>query len=138
MSLGLGWFLFGWARSARMDYWLRTDGQQGMAIIIKEDWGGHGKMVYRYRVNEREYVGISSRDYQDPRYRNVQPGEEASVYFSASHPWLSLLYKPRSFLVGWPALFIVVPLEILALITLVKPTSPWAFNVGDTKERGVA
>lgn len=134
VTLGLGWFLFLWTRSAWRNYWLLTDSQQGMATVTKKHWGGHGQVVYKYVVNQKEYVGTSSRNSKDPRYSKVQPGEESILYFSASHPWLSLLYKPRTFLEGWPVLIIVLPLEIFALITIIKPTSKWVFDLNDKKE----
>jgi hypothetical protein len=134
IAIGLGYFLFLQARSAWANYWLRADSQQGMAKIIKKHWGGHGRFVYRYVVNGSEYFGASSRNWQHERYSKVQPGDESIVYFSASHPWISLLYKPRAVIEGLPVLVIVMFLEFFAVMSVIKPGSKWAFDFSERKE----
>ena len=138
VAIGLGWFLFVQARAAWTNYWLRTDSRQGIAILTKKYWGGHGRFVYRYSVNGTEHTGVSSRDWNDPRYRNVQPLEEAVVYFSESHPSLSLLYKPRAVIEGIPVLLIALFLEIFAVVTLLRPSSGWAFYFSEKKQTNAA
>jgi hypothetical protein len=81
-----GALLLNGARNVWCHYWVSKDGQSGMAAVIKEAWSGHGAVVYRYAVNQCEYTGDSRRNWEDPRYRDVQPGGKAIVYFSASHP----------------------------------------------------
>ena len=56
------------------------------------------------------------RNYQDPRYRNVHPGDKSVVHYSASHPWMSSL--------GWPD-----RIGAMAVITLINPQHKWAFNI---------
>ena len=134
----LGHFLFGFIQNARANYWLMTDVQQGMATITRPYWGGHNMYDYRYIVDGREYTGVSYRDWQSPKYGSVQPGGQAIVYFSASHPWMSLLYKPSTVIEGLPVLIIVSILEIFAVVTVVRPTSMWAFNLSGRDSRSKA
>lgn len=138
IALGLGYFLFLQARSAWANYWLRTDSQQAMATLIKKHWGGHGQFVYRYVVNDREYIGVSSRNWQDEHYSKVQPGDESPVHFSASHPSISRLYKPRTVVEGLPVLIVVMFLELFAVMSVIKPRSKWAFDFSDRKENHAA
>jgi hypothetical protein len=77
----------------------------------------------RYKVNQREYTGRSGRNWRDPRYSQVQVDEKSAVYFSASHPWLSLLYKPDAILEGAPVILIALVLEFLVILTIVNPKS---------------
>jgi len=125
----LGWFLFGQVRSAWLSYWLLRDAQTEMAVVTKFLWTGHGVVEYRYVVQGHEYAGHSRRNWQDPRYSNVQAGEKAVVYFSASHPWLSCLYMPRTLVEGAPVVLIVIFLESLAIGTIIRPKGRWAFNL---------
>ncbi len=125
----LGHFIFGFVQNGWRNYWLMTDVQPGMATITKPYWGGHNMYDYQYVVEGREYTGISYRDWQSPRYSSVQSGGEAIVYFSASRPWLSLLYKPTAVIEGLPVLVIVFLLELFAVVTVIRPKSAWAFNL---------
>ncbi|MFL6583889.1 MAG: hypothetical protein ACJ8KU_05165 [Chthoniobacterales bacterium] len=131
IAIGLGYFLFVQAHSAWANYWLRTDSQQAIATLIKKHWSGHGRFVYRYVVNGREYIGASSRNWQDARYSGVQPGDESPVYFSVSHPSISLLYKPQAVVEGLPVLIIVMFLEFFAVMAVIEPRSKWAFDFSD-------
>lgn len=132
-TLFLGYFLFGQAWSAWKNYWLLKDPQQGMAVITKEHWSGHGRVVYRYSVNSTEYSGASSRNWQDPKYSSVQSGGQSVVYFSASHPWISLLFQPRAVIEGLPGIIIVLFFEFFAIMTIIKPGSGWAFSLDEQK-----
>ena len=85
-------------------------------------------MVYRYAVSETTFSGVSLRDSKDERHRNAKIGEEAVVYYSASHPWLSLLYKPEGIIDILPAL-IAFALVLFVVVTAVRPKSKWALNV---------
>ena len=120
LLIPLGWWLFGQARSSWRAYWILNDCQQGKAVLTKEFWGGHGRFVYRYIVNEKQYAGVSSRDWKDAKYKNAEIGEEAVVYYSASHPWLSLLYKPEGFIDVLPAL-IALALSLFIVVTVARP-----------------
>lgn len=128
IALALGDFLYVRAHFAWIDYWLLTDGRQGTAIVTHELWSGHNGVGYKYIIAEKEYTGRSSRNSSE-KYDRVQPGEQSIVFFSASHPWLSSLNKPETVLAGWPVILIVVAFEIFALITIIKPTSGWAFSL---------
>jgi hypothetical protein len=138
IAIALGDFLFLQVRSAWTNYWLLKDGQPGMAIVTKDYWGGHNVVVYEYAVNQKHYTGRSSRSWQEPRYRNVRAGDESVVYFSASHPWLSLLNKPRIVVEGLPVVIIVLGLELFAVVTIINPRSKWAFNISDKRENHAA
>jgi hypothetical protein len=105
-----------------------NDCQQGKAVITKEFWGGHGRLVYRYAVNGKQFTGVSSPDWKDAKYKNVRIGEEAVVYYSESHPWLSLLFKPKGFIDLLPAL-LALTLAFVIGITAIRPKSKWALNV---------
>jgi hypothetical protein len=129
----LGAFLFGWVKSTWRNYWLLGDCQEGMAVVTKESWAGHNTVVYRYTVNKKEYFGSSMRNWRQPKYSKVRAGDQSLVYFSASHPWLSLLYKPQTVVEGLPVLLIALLLELCAIATIVNPTSKWAFNLSHEK-----
>src|SRR4051794_13400096 len=135
LALVLGQFLFLRARSGWTNYWLLTDARKGTAIVTKELWSGHNAVGYQYDVDHRQYHGQSGRNWQDQKYSTVQVGEESVVFFSASHPWLSLLYMPRGVLEGLPVILIVVVFELFAVITVIKPTSGWAFSFIEKKQK---
>ena len=135
VALALGWFLWLRMQSGWTHYWLLQDAQKGTAIITGDLWSGHDAVGYRYVVGQNQYDGRSSRDWQDKRYSKVQMGQESPVYFSASHPWLSLLYVPRGIVDGLPVIIVVVILETLALLSIINPKSRWAFSFAS---KGVA
>lgn len=128
LALPLAWWLYLQARSSWINYWLLKDCQQAMAVVTEDYWGGHGRVVYRYIVNEQPYTGLSSRNWKDEKSSKVGIGEQTVVYFSASHPWLSLLYKPDRYLDVLPAL-IALTLEFFVVMTAVNPKSKWALNL---------
>jgi len=125
----LGDFLIGQGREAWRNYWLMIDSKQGMATITKPSWGGHDMYDYQYVVDRKEYTGVSDRDWQSLKYSDVQPGGQAVVYFSASRPWLSHLYKPSAIIEGLPVLVVAFFFEFFAVITVIRPESKWAFNL---------
>ena len=133
VAIILGAFLFGWVKSTRRNYWLLRDCQEGVAVVTKKSWAGHNAVDYRYTVNQKEYFGSSMRNWQQPKYRRVRAGDQSVVYFSASHPWLSLLYKPQAIVEGLPVLLMAFLLEVCAVATIVNPTSKWAFNISHEK-----
>jgi hypothetical protein len=99
-----------------------------MAVITKAYWGGHGQFVYHYTAGQKDFTGVSGRDWKDVRYRNASVGQEAPVYYSVSHPWLSLLYKPEGFIDILPAL-IALTLSFFIVVTAARPKSKWALDV---------
>jgi len=137
-AIGLGYFFFLQARIAWTNYWLLKDAQQGMAVVTKELWSGHNEVGYRYAVGQHEYTGRSYRNWQDSKYSNVQVGGESVVYFSASHPWLSLLYKPRAVVEGLPVLVVAFFVELIAVVTVICPKSKLAFDLSDKETKSKA
>jgi hypothetical protein len=125
----LGLFLVSWISGVRAGYWLMKDAQEGIAIVTKDLWTGHNGVAYRYAVNHKEYTGKGMRNYQDPRYRNVHPGDKSVVYYSASHPWMSSLRRPDRIGEGLPVVLLVLLFEAMAVITLINPQHKWAFNI---------
>jgi len=135
LAIALGYFLFLQARSAWTNYWLLKDGQEGVALVTGEAWSGHNVVIYNYTVNLKQYTGRSMRNWEEAKYRNVEIGDESVVCFSASHPWLSLLYKPSAVFAGLPVLVIVLVIELFAVFTIIKPQSGWALNLRDEGEK---
>jgi hypothetical protein len=136
LAIALGYFLFLRVRSAWANYWLLTDARQGTAIVTYELWSGHNVVAYKYIVGQNEYTGHSGRNSSDEKYSHVQPGEKSIVYFSASHPWLSSLSMPEYVAQGWPVILVVVAFEMFALITIIKPSSGWAFSFIEKEPKG--
>jgi hypothetical protein len=126
--LFFGFILVGGIRDFRECYWLKKDAKRGTAIITEQRQ--HGVVEYRYTVDQHEYTGRSQRNQEQEKYRNVGPGEESPVYFSASHPWLSSLevpvFPPRStlFYLAGPLV-----LAVAAIMSLTRNSS------GNTKPR---
>ena len=133
LAMALGQFLYLRAESAWTNYWLLTDARQGTALVTNERWSGHGAVGYKYVVDQKQFTGHSGRNWKDPK--RVEVGEETVVYFSASHPWLSLLYMPRGMLEGLPVILIVLVIEVFALITIIKPRSGWAFSLMEKEQK---
>jgi hypothetical protein len=83
-----------------------------MAVITNEHWGGHGVVVYRYRVGQKVYSGQDHRSWQNPKYAHVMAGENTVVYFSSSHPWLSAINLPRNVVIeGLPVMLVAWSIE---------------------------
>lgn len=78
-------------------------------------------------------MGVSIRNWKDDKYNKIGIGEQTVVYFSASHPWLSLLYKPDRYLDILP-LLIALTLEFFVVMTAVNPKSKWALNLDGGKK----
>ena len=137
LAIPVAWWLVLQVRSSWRNYWLLEDGQQGVAVLTEKYWGGHDQVVYRYVANDQHYTGVSVRNWKDAKYGKVGIGEEAVVYYSASHPWLSLLYKPDGYLDVLPAL-IALTLTFFIVMTAVNPNSKWALNLSGGKENNSA
>lgn len=138
LAIALGQFLYLRAREAWKSYWLLKDSQKGIAAIMSEHWSGHNTVDYKYMVNGKEYASHSARNWDDPKYKDAQPGQESVVYFSASHPWLSQLSMPGTILEGAPVVLIVLGFEVFAIITIINPTSGWAFSLVDKEKKNGA
>ena len=108
-------------------HWILKDWQEGMAVVT--DVRSHDSVAYRYVVNLKEFTGSDFRSWQDPRYAHVGIGEHTIVYFSTSHPWLSLINRPRSEVPeGLPLLMLVWFIAARLLIAVINPKSKWAFG----------
>jgi hypothetical protein len=120
-----------------LEYWLFKDGQTGTAFVTEIYDGTHGgSFSYWYSVDQRTYTGHSKRNWRDPRYSAVEPGEHCPVYFSASHPWLSLLYPPNGVFTGWPVVLFALMIEACAIAAIISPKSRWVLNLGSEQSGG--
>ena len=140
-ALFLAWgFVLLPAQDAWTSYWLLKDGQKGKAVITKVLWSGHDGVAYRYRANQKEYTGEGARNYEDPKFRvyGAQVGEESIVYYSASHPWLSQLRRPRTVVEGLPVLILAWTILGLMLVTIVNPRHKWALRIGRSEVKSAA
>ena len=106
----------------RTEYWLSVDGKKTTALIEKEF--GQGAW-YKYSVDGKEYQNESQRNW-DP---DVGVGHESVVFFSSSHPWLSSLTTPRFEPAEAVVLFFAFPVELLLIVTVLSPRSPWAMKI---------
>src|ERR1700722_4455913 len=88
LCVPLAYFVLPWYTR----YWLIADGIGGTALVTEE--GSHGSVYYTYVAGGNTFTGHSQTNWRDDRYRGVSVGERPPVWYSASHPWLSMLYKP--------------------------------------------
>ena len=124
----LGALLFIIARVWWANYWIIKDGQTGTALVTA--FVRHSRAKYTYIAYQTTYSGISFRDRSSPPCSSDIWGTHCPIYFSASHPWLSRLYRPDSVIQGWPVALIALLIEVRALLTLLNPRSKWAFPFG--------
>jgi hypothetical protein len=134
VALFLGWFLFQRAQSSWVNYWLLADSKQGTAIVTNELWSGHDAVGYNYQVGQQEYTGKDVRPWHRLKNNGLHIGEQTIVYYSESHPWLSLLNRPRTFVEGWPVVLIALIIEVFAIIAIFNPKSGWALG-SETKAK---
>src|SRR5262245_22775708 len=101
------------------DHWLNKDGKTTRAFVTQT----HPKRVfdYRYTVNGIEYSGTSVRDWEDEKVHELRKGEETTVYFSASHPWLSSMQSDRLTWEAIPIVVLILLFELLFLAVLLDP-----------------
>jgi hypothetical protein len=112
-------------------YWLMKDGQKGRAEIIR--FTPKTAVVYRYWVNQREYTGRDRRTDEERRAAkgNVEEERSPTVYYSASHPWVSRLQRPTTLIpAGLPVLLLAWFLLALMILTMVNPKHNWALQIG--------
>jgi hypothetical protein len=100
----------------RESYLLANDTKQTMAVLTEKQQ--HGVYSYKYSVADREYSGASQRNWESEKYRNVEVGERAVVFYSASHPWISSLEEPQS-LPRDTGFYVGVPFVIGVAIVLI-------------------
>jgi len=131
----LSWFLVMQAYGSWVNYWLLHDGKPGTARLLRKDWGGHGRYVYEYTVNGTRYEGSSSRNWKDPKYKNVEPGDDSSAFYSESHPWISSLWLPDTVVTAVPVILIVFGFDFLAIVTLINPRHRWALNLSGGRRK---
>jgi hypothetical protein len=115
-------------------HWILKDGQQGMAVVTQVL--SHDSITYRYVVSLKDFTGRDFRSWQDPRYAHVGIGEHTVIYFSTSHPWLSLINRPRGDVPeGLPLLILVWFIAARLFIAAIKPKSKWAFGPYTSPDR---
>ena len=121
MLVVLAWPIYGCLYGSWQEYWLLKDGQPGTATVTRAPASGHGQVLYNYKVNHRVYRG-RDRIPGDQGADNARRFPFAStVYFSASHPWISRLQMPKSFVGGWGLLTILFPFVVVALFLTLRP-----------------
>lgn len=89
-------------RHAWIDYWLLRDGQPGTAVVTAN--GAHGDRSYIYSVARHHYTGHDRHPLNQAE--PILP-YQTSVFFSASHPWISGL-RPGEIRVGELPLLLIV------------------------------
>ncbi len=120
-------FILDQAQAWWRNHWILKDGQQGVAVVTKVL--SHDSVAYRYEVNQKAFSGEDFRSLYDPKYAHVGISEHTVIYFSASHPWLSLINRPRSSVPqGLPLLILIWFIVARLLIAAIKPKSKWAFG----------
>ena len=116
-------------------YLLMKDGREGRSEIIR--FAPKNQVVYRYGVNQKEYTGRDRRTDDDRRAARGNPEEERAptVYYSASHPWISRLHRPTTLIPpGLPVFMLAWFFLALMLLTIVNPRHKWALQMGGTKK----
>ena len=86
-------FVVSYVRGCYGHLWVHDDGVAGVAVLTGT--GTNGTVYYTYSVGGITYVGHSQKNWQDPRYSQAEVGDRSSVWYSASHPWLSSLPQPN-------------------------------------------
>jgi hypothetical protein len=89
----LGFILFSQLQYLPTDYWILTDGAETTALVTGKDFFWGKSVAYSYTVAGQEYTGK-----EVPKWPYPEVGDQCMVYYSVSHPWLSLLIKPKSLL----------------------------------------
>ncbi len=119
MACLLGHAIFQFLEGERIGYWLKRDAEQGIATITKER--EHDVVEYKYNVDGQNYTGISQRNWDNEKYRDVGVGQESIMFYSSSHPWLSSLQTPQFPTTGTIFLLIASPFECLLLFWAILP-----------------
>jgi hypothetical protein len=120
-SLILSFIHASWA-----SFWLVKDSSQTKAIFVSQL--SHGVVQYRYMVGGSEYSGQSQRGQNESGMD--RPGDEGTVNFSKSHPWLSSLQKPSFPPGGIPVLLVALVFEFFFVATIINPKGRWALQTG--------
>jgi hypothetical protein len=90
MILVFSWVISFFVESAWTTHWVSKDARQGAATAVGRSWRGHGAVDYEYVVNGQTYTGVGGGR------RNIRIGDQVPVFYSTSHPWLSMLRRPES------------------------------------------
>jgi len=122
--VGLGIPICSFAQRVWTDYWLSKDGIPTTALVTRT----HPKRVfdYKYAVDQKEYAGTSWMDWQDERIHALRIGEQTTVLFSSSHPWLSSMQTSRSTWAGIPFLVLMLLVECFCLAVIIDPNGKWS------------
>jgi len=115
-----------WGHRVWTDHWLARDAQPTSAIVT----GIHPKRVYdyRYTIDGKEYSGTSQRDWENEKVHTLQAGEQTTVSFSTSHPWLSSMLTTRVAWAGLPFTVLMLLIECFLLAVLIDPHGKWAIT----------
>src|SRR2546423_6583328 len=108
------------------DHWLRKDGTPTQAVITEV----HPKRVfnYHYNVDGKRYLGTSSRAWEEEKAHPLRIGDETTVFFSGSHPWLSSMQTVRVAWVTFPLVVLLLLLEAFFLAILIDPKGRWSVS----------
>jgi len=122
----IGKEVYGFAHQVWADYWLSKDGQPIAAFVTDT----HPKRVfdYRYSVNGTDYTGTGIREWEAEKIHALQAGETTTIYFSASHPWLSSLQTMRLAWAAFPIVVLLLLVEFFCLAVLVDPKGRWSVS----------
>lgn len=120
-----------------IDHWLSKDAKTTHALVTQI----HPKRVfdYRYSVNGKEYTGTSNRNWEDEKVHALQAREETTVFFSASHPWLSSFQTSQITWAAFPIMVLILLFELFFLAVLVDPkgrgsVSRWLLDVRSERQ----
>ena len=100
------------------NYWILKDGVQSTGIVTEVDRGA--AIHYRYVVRETTYFGYGRREYRNHMDIEVGVDGNSVVWYSSSHPWLSVANRPTTVLFALPWIVIVMGLDLLCIVGLVK------------------
>lgn len=118
-------FLFWFMKSDWAGYWVLKDGRPITAMVTGHL--PHGAVAYSYTVNEEGYSGESEEGYRGSR----DVGDPIQVYYSESHPRLSLSKMLSKTTIGWVAAVTILLFsfcEILAVRTILNPRGKWTID----------
>jgi hypothetical protein len=133
LALVLGQFFFLRFTGSWTNCWLIADGEKGTALVTEDLTTIPNAVAYKYVVNQKEYFGESRRDWKTPNKAKV--GEETTVYYSASHPWISRLYLPDTIVQGLPVILFIGLFEFFAIMTIINPRSRFAFSLLEKEKK---
>jgi hypothetical protein len=75
------------ACSAQVANWkqLEARNEQATGVVVNADCSDHGKISYRFSVNERQITN-SSYGYSDRPCSSIKPGDPITIYYDPESP----------------------------------------------------